>query len=277
MSLISVEGVGFSYGEQPVLRDIGFQVEEAEVFCLLGPNGCGKTTLLDCILGLHPLESGRITLNGLPTAGTRPAALAKAVSYVPQGHERTFPYKVLEIVMMGRAAYTGLFSGPRLTDREIAGEALEAVGIGHLRDRPYTRLSGGEGQLVLIARALAQQAPAVVMDEPTAHLDFRNELLVLETISRLVREKRIAVVMATHFPNHAFFFENDGVRTRVAMLKDTRILEMGAPDAVLRPELIQTLYGIEAAIVSLGDGNGKSKKQVVPLRTAPPAPMGRVG
>ncbi len=274
MSLIRVEGVGFSYGQKPILKDIGFRVEKAEVLCLLGPNGCGKTTLLDCILGLHPLQSGRITLNGVSTAGIRPATLAKSVSYVPQGHERTFPYRVMEIVMMGRAAYTGLFSGPKLADEKIAEESLALVGIGHLRDRPYTRLSGGEGQLVLIARALAQRTPVVVMDEPTAHLDFKNELLVLETIGRLVRERNIAVVMATHFPNHAFFFENSGVRTRVAMLKEARILEIGEPGRVLREDLIETLYGIEASIVSLDGGASTSRKQVIPIRTVPPASEG---
>lgn len=267
MSLVSVRDVSFSYGNDLILKNIGFCVENSQVFCLLGPNGCGKTTLLDCILGTLRIKTGRISINEKTTDGMVPRELAKLISYVPQGHERTFPYRVLEVVMMGRAAYTGMFSAPNLADREIAEAALKSVGIFHLRKRAYTRLSGGEGQLVLIARALTQDSPVIIMDEPTAHLDFRNELVVLETIARLVKEKGISVIMATHFPNHAFFFENNEVPVTVAMLKGGRFVESGLPGDVLQEAQIKNLYDIEAGIVSYGRGVDKPRKQVIPLRS----------
>lgn len=267
MSLVAVRDVSFSYGNDLILENIGFRVENSQVFCLLGPNGCGKTTLLDCILGTLRIKTGRISVNGTTTNGLTPRMLAKLISYVPQGHERTFPYRVLEVVMMGRAAYTGMFSAPNLADREIAEAALKTVGIFHLRKRAYTRLSGGEGQLVLIARALTQDSPVIVMDEPTAHLDFRNELVVLETIARLVKEKGISVIMATHFPNHAFFFENDDVPVTVAMLKGGRFVETGLPGEVLQEPQIKKLYAIEAGVVSYDRGVDKPGKQVIPLRS----------
>ncbi|MDX9786108.1 MAG: ABC transporter ATP-binding protein [Desulfobacterales bacterium] len=267
MPLLSVEHVGFSYDRQQILQDISFNVEKGEVFCLLGPNGCGKTTLIDCILGVQRFKSGRIRVSGESIVGIPPGTLARSISYVPQCHERTFPYTVLEIVMMGRAAYTGLFSGPKLADRRIAELALESIGIAHLKTRPYTRLSGGEGQLVMIARAIAQSAPLVIMDEPTAHLDYKNELMVLENIAGLVRERGISVIMATHFPNHAFFFENNAISTTVAMLKDTRFIEIGAPETVLRAKEIKTLYGIQADIITYWNGSDRPGKQVIPIRT----------
>lgn len=265
--LLSAERIGFSYNHTKIFWDISFSVNKGQVFCLLGPNGCGKTTLLDCLLGVQQLQTGRILISGEPISGFPIGRLARFISYVPQNHERTFPYTVLEIVMMGRAAYTGLFSAPKTADGRIAESALEIVGIAHLKKRPYTRLSGGEGQLVMIARALAQNTPLVLMDEPTAHLDFKNELMVLETMARLVRERGISIIMATHFPNHAFFFENNAVSTMIAMLKDTRFIETGAPEKVLRPERLKTLYGVEAGIISYHNGADRPGKQVIPIRT----------
>jgi iron complex transport system ATP-binding protein len=267
MALVEITHIGFSYGENEVLSDISFCVERGEVFLLLGPNGCGKTTLLDCILGSLPLRAGAMKVNGTSASRFRRGGLAKFISYVPQRHESSFPYTVLQMVLMGRAAYTGLFSAPNLADRALAEAAIDAVGISHLTKRPYTRLSGGEGQLVLIARALAQCTPVIVMDEPTAHLDFKNELLVLETIARLVKDQQIAVIMATHFPNHAFFFENNAVPTVVALLKNGQFLEQGPPERALRSESIQKLYGIHAEVVSFQTGRQGDRKQVVPIRT----------
>jgi iron complex transport system ATP-binding protein len=267
MALVEINGIGFSYGENEILSDISFGVDKGVVFLLLGPNGCGKTTLLDCILGTLPLKVGGIAVNGQSTSRFRQGKLARFISYVPQHHESGFPYTVLQMVMMGRAAYTGLFSAPKAADRAIAKAAIDTVGISHLTERPYTRLSGGEGQLVLIARALAQNTPLIIMDEPTAHLDFKNELLVLETIARLVKERGLSVIMATHFPNHAFFFENNAVPTVVGLLKNGRFLEKGPPETVLRPESIKKLYGIHAEIISFQTGRQGGRKQVVPIRT----------
>jgi iron complex transport system ATP-binding protein len=267
MHLIDVKNIAFSYGKKSIFNNISLSMDKGEVLCLLGPNGCGKTTLLDCILGILNPEKGRILLNGKDTAGFKSGHLARSISYVPQGHVGTFPYTVLDMVLMGRAVHISMFSSPTKDDIIIAEEALHQVGLSHLKDHPYTQLSGGEGQLTLIARALAQKAPVIIMDEPTSHLDFRHELIVLETIMNLVREKNISIVMATHFPNHAFFFEGNHINTRVAMLHRGSFINTGTPEEALTEEFIQKLYGIGAEVISFGNNGKKKLKHVIPVRT----------
>ena len=267
MSLIEVQNVGFSYTGHRVLENVSLQVNKQEVFCLLGPNGCGKTTLLDCILGLLKPQEGSIRIQDRDIRNLHPASIAQVVAYVPQNHQKTFPYRVLDIVLMGRAAYTGLFSSPSSRDQAIAEEALDMVGLLRLKSRPYTQLSGGESQLLMIARALAQQTPVLVMDEPTAHLDFRNELTVLETIVKLVQNTGVTVVLATHYPNHAFYFENNGIKTTVAIMNQNSDLKMGVPGRVLTEENLRTVYNIDARIVSCCLDDDQHLKQVIPLST----------
>ncbi|MCB2194203.1 MAG: ABC transporter ATP-binding protein, partial [Deltaproteobacteria bacterium] len=245
MFLIEVHNAAFSYGKQDIFQGISFEVSRGEIFCLLGPNGSGKTTLLDCVLGTNRLKSGNIKVNGENIASYNPRQLARQISYVPQRHECAFPYRVIDVTLMGRAAYTGIFSAPSKSDREIARKALRLTGIYHLRRRPYTQLSGGELQLVMLARALAQNTSLIVMDEPTAHLDFRHELVVLETIMNLVKEKEISILMATHFPNHAFYFEDNNLKINIALLKDGRFIAKGAPGEILNEETIEELYGVK--------------------------------
>jgi len=189
------------------------------------------------------------------------------MAYVPQKHERTFPYSVREIVTMGRAAYLGLFESPSAADRHRADEALEVIGIGHLRNRPYTQLSGGETQLVMIARALVQEAPLIVLDEPTAHLDFRYELVIMEIIGHLVRENGLAIIMATHFPNHAFYFQNTGITTTVALLHEGGFLAKGPPEEVLDEGMVEKLYGVEVQVIAVATDNDKRTRFIVPIRT----------
>ncbi len=267
MALIQVNNAAFSYGSGDIFRDISFSVSPGEIFCLLGPNGCGKTTLLDCMLGSLKLASGDISLDGNSIAAMQPGELARLVAYVPQKHDRTFPYTVRDIVKMGRAAYIGLFGTPSRADEQAADEALETVGIAHLRHRPYTQISGGEGQLVMIARALAQATPIIIMDEPTAHLDFRHELVIMETVARLVRAKGISVIMATHFPNHAFYFQNNGVATRVALLHEGGILAAGSPGDILSEQNMELLYGVRAKLMTCETGTARPIKQVIPIET----------
>ena len=247
MSLIEIQGISFDYGQGNIFQDLSFQVDRGEIFCLLGPNGCGKTTLLDCLLGILKPEVGRILIDQKDISGLGP--------------------RVLEMAMMGRAAYTDMFSSPSDRDREIAEDALGQVGIAHLRERPYTQLSGGELQLVMLARALAQESPIIIMDEPTSHLDFRHELIVLETITGLVHEKDISVIIATHFPNHAFYFEDSLAETRVAMLNDGGFLASGRPREVLNVDNIRKLYRIESNLISFIYDNEKEQRRIIPIRT----------
>jgi len=265
MAMIDVRNITFGYGDTPVFRDICFSMDKGEIFCLLGPNGCGKTTLLDCILGLLKPDQGRIMIQGKDSSACPSGHLSRSMAYVPQTHESTFPYTVSDMVLMGRAAHIPFFSTPGPEDLRIVRQVLDQVGMADMSERPYTMLSGGERQLVIIARALAQKTPAIVMDEPTAHLDFRHEFIVLETIMNLVRSQGLAVIMATHFPNHAFHFESRDIPTRVALLHRGSFLSIGPPRKVLTSASIRTLYGIDSTIVSF-DNNGAPQSHVIPTK-----------
>lgn len=250
-TLIEVQNLSFSYNETDILKDVAFDLYPGEVVCVLGPNGCGKTTFMDCLLGIHPLTNGNIRIKGVDIALMKPHDVAKKVAYVPQTHERTFPYTVFEIVLMGRAAYTGLFSAPSAEDRHIAMQVLAELGLEAFAARPYTQLSGGEAQLVMLARALAQQTEIILMDEPTAHLDYKNELIILDNVVDLVREKGIAILMTTHNPNHAFYFENRQILSRVALMKQRHFIEVGKPETILTAENLHRLYDIHAKVLSV--------------------------
>jgi iron complex transport system ATP-binding protein len=264
--MIKVSNATFSYGKENVFEDISLEIRRGQIFCLFGPNGCGKTTLLHCMLGMLGLASGNITLAGSDVSRLKPQEIARLAAYIPQMHEKPFPYKVIDMVLMGRAAYTGMFSVPTAKDRKIAEEVLERLGIAHFRDRPYTQLSGGETQLVLVARALAQQTPMLLMDEPTAHLDFRNELYFLETIARLVQDTGLTIVMATHFPNHAFYFEGTSIESGLALMNDRKIAVQGPPAAVLTEENMARTFNIKSKVISY-ESQGKKVRQIVPLET----------
>lgn len=266
---IHIANVTFAYpgADQPVLREASLVARKGGVTCLMGVNGCGKSTLIDCILGENQIESGSIAIDGQDASAFGPEALAKRVSFVPQVHERTFPYKVRDIVLMGRTAHFGLLESPGDDDRALVNDALRECGIAHLAERPYTQLSGGETQMVLLARALAQQAPFVIMDEPTAHLDFKNELLFMETIVRLVKEQGVGVLIATHSPNQAFYFEGKSVPTTCALMDAGRVQHIGLPSDVLTPGNLQDLYGICAQVVDVDTGGGNMAKQLVLVST----------
>ncbi len=266
MSIIRINDATFYYGKELVFQNINLEINKGEIFCLFGPNGCGKSTLLQCMLGILKLNSGSITLRGKDVSIMKPQEIAKEVAYIPQNHDKPFPFKVIDVVLMGRAAYTGFFSIPSSKDRKIAEEALEKVGISHFKDRPYTQLSGGETQLVLVARALAQKTPILVMDEPTAHLDFRHELSFLEIIVKLVETTDITVVMATHFPNHAFYFENHNIKSRVALMNNNKITIQGRPLSVLTADNMASTFNIKSKVLSYTWEEGELR-QIVPLKT----------
>ena len=258
MKVIEAVNAAYSYdGVVNIFEDINYSVEQGEVFLIVGPNGCGKSTLIDNLLGLKELKSGSVLFDQKNIRDMKPNEIAQAAAYVPQGHTKSFAYKVLEIVTMGRAFAVGMFSPPGKEDRDIAMDALEQVGMSGFYDREYTKLSGGELQLVLIARALAQKSRLLIMDEPTAHLDFRHELKVLEIIGRLVKEKNISIVMATHFLNQAYYFENVGVNTRVALMNDKNFDRVGVPSEVLTPENLESVFNITARVASDGDDGRK--------------------
>ncbi|MEG0391279.1 MAG: ABC transporter ATP-binding protein [Anaerovoracaceae bacterium] len=263
MKLLEVNNIGFSYEKgKTIFKNINFSVGEGEVLCIVGPNGCGKTTLVDCILGMNKPSCGEIYLNGKNIEELNAKEFARLVAYVPQGHKSTFAYTVLDIVTMGRTYATRIFSPPGEKEREIAREALEMVGMEGFEAREYTTLSGGELQLVIVARAIAQQSKLLIMDEPTSHLDFTHEMRVMEIITKLVKEKGLSIVMATHFLNQAYFLENAGIQTRVALMGGENFSQMGTPSAVLNPENLEKTFNIVTEIVK--DGAGK-RKYILPL------------
>lgn len=233
----------YGYRERIIGRDIALSLARGEVLALLGPNGSGKTTLLKTLLGLLPARGGSLTLDGGPLAALSPPERARALGYVPQAHAGTFAFTVLSVVLMGRSAHGGLFAAPSPRDYEIAHAMLERLGIDHLAQRPYTLISGGERQLVLIARALAQEPSYVILDEPTASLDFGNQGRVMSEIRRLAAEG-LGVLFTTHDPNQALRHAD-----RVMMIRDGQALASGPADELLTPERLQQLYGVEIETV----------------------------
>ena len=243
-AVIEARALAIGYGGHPVAANISFAVARGEVLCLLGPNGGGKTTLFRTLLGTLAPLSGEVFALGEPVASWSRAAFARHVGYVPQTQASIFPFTVEDIVLMGRCAHVGLIAAPSRKDREIAWRCLETLGIAHLGLRTYTALSGGERQLALIARALAQEPLLLVMDEPTASLDFGNQIRVLEHIGNL-RLQGIAVLMSTHQPEHAL-----RVADRIALLSPDGIVGIGAPGAMATPPNLAALYGVAESAVA---------------------------
>ncbi len=247
MSLAASELV-YGYRERVIGRDIALSLERGEVLALLGPNGSGKTTLLKTLLGLLPARGGSLALDGQSVATLSPPQRARALGYVPQAHAGTFAFTVLSVVLMGRSAHGGLFAAPSPHDHAVAHAMLERLGIDRLAERPYTLISGGERQLVLIARALAQEPAYVVLDEPTASLDFGNQGRVMREIRRLAAEG-LGVLFTTHDPNQALRHAD-----RVMMIRTGQALASGRANELLTPDRLEQLYGVPIETVRDGDG-----------------------
>jgi iron complex transport system ATP-binding protein len=245
---LEAHDLAFGYPDHPVGRDVSLAVEPGEVLCLLGPNGCGKTTLFKTLLGLLPAQGGHVTLGSAALSTLPRQEIARRIAYVPQAQSGVFPYTALDLVLMGRTAHRGLFAGPTREDRELAQRALADLGIANLADRDVTRLSGGQRQLVLVARAIAQASPLIVMDEPTASLDFGNQVVVLTEIRRLA-VRGVGIVLSTHDPDHAF-----AVAHRVALMREGNIVTSGQPEIVLTSDRLRSVYGVNVTIEKLSAG-----------------------
>jgi iron complex transport system ATP-binding protein len=245
---LAVEDLSYGYPGRLIGRHISFDVGAGEVLCVLGRNGEGKSTLFKTILGLLPLRAGALRVDGQPTAQWHPRRRALTFGYVPQNGGGTFPFTVAELVLMGRTAHRGPFAAPSPSDREIAGKAIAMLGIEHLAQREWLRVSGGERQLALVARALAQQPRILVLDEPTASLDFGNQLRVLDAIRSLAETHGLTVLLSTHHPEQAF-----ACADRVAVLADGRLLRIGPPAEVVTAETLRACYAVEVAVLPVAD------------------------
>jgi iron complex transport system ATP-binding protein len=246
---LEAQGLGFGYPGKPVGRDVSLALGAGEVLCLLGPNGSGKTTLFKTLLGLLPAQAGEVLIDARPLRRLARVEVATRIAYVPQTHTAHFPYTVRDMVTMGRTAHLGPFARPGARDHAAALEALETLGIADLADADYTRVSGGQRQLALIARALAQASPLIVMDEPTASLDFGNQALVLREI-RALAAQGYGIVLSTHDPDHAF-----ACASAVALLHGGRLVATGAPSDVLSPARLEAVYGLPVAVERLPGGH----------------------
>ena len=248
---IEIKNLSFSYGERPVLHDISFSVDRGEFLSILGPNGVGKSTLFRCMLGLLSGYTGQVLVDGIDTRSFSVREAAKHIAYIPQSSRSIFNYSVFDIILMGRTSGLSTFRSPGKADKELCRWAMEKVGITRLSDRCFHRLSGGEQQLVLIARALVQKAPILMLDEPTANLDFGNQLLVLEQARALAREG-YTVIQTTHHPEQSYMFSD-----RILAIQKGRVLTEGSPKDVLTEENIRALYGADVDIVSLYDDRAR--------------------
>ncbi len=241
-SVISVKDLSFSYPTRPVLQGIDFDLRPGEVVSLLGPNGCGKSTLIRLILRLLK-GRGEITLRGRPIEDCSHRHIAQHIAYIPQYHNVPFNYTVLEMVLMGRISRQGFFASPSSSDRAIAAESLERIGIADLAHRPFGQLSGGQKQMVLLARALSQEVDTFIMDEPVTGLDYGNQIRLLELITQLATQG-YTFLKTTHYPDHALM-----VSSRVVVMNGGKIIADGKPHEVITAPMIRDVYGIEAELI----------------------------
>jgi len=263
--ILETKGLTFQYPKKKVFEQINMKVESGQIFTLLGPNGCGKTTLIHCILNFLKAQQGEILIGGRNIKEMKPSEIARKLAYVPQNHKKVFPYTVREVVLMGRAAYIPAYSAPKEEDIRIAEEALDMLGISDLADRPYPFLSGGESQLVILARAIAQKSEIIILDEPTAHLDSYHELMVMDKLAYLSKETDLTILMTTHFPNEVLYLMNQGIPVSGALMKDGGFLASGSGDGIFTVENISKLYDIRCDVAELTDDQGRTIRQFVPL------------
>jgi iron complex transport system ATP-binding protein len=255
---LDVEALAFGYPGRPIGRDVSFTLRGGEVLAILGPNGGGKTTLFRTVLRLLEPQGGRITVDGEPIERWSRGRLARVFGYVPQAQLGLFPFTIREMVLMGRTAHLGPFVAPSSRDRAVADDALHALGLGSLAERPYTQVSGGERQLTLIARALAQEPAILVMDEPTASLDFGNQVRVLAQ-TRALAARGIGIILSTHDPDQAFLCAD-----RVALLRAGTVTRVGPPEEIVTPASLYETYGVRVEIRELTLEDGRRARLCVP-------------
>ena len=245
---LTVQNLSFRYGQHAVLHEVSFEAQAGELLAILGPNGVGKTTLFKCVLGLESSYSGAILADGTDLAALSPRERAHRVAAIPQVHPLSFRYRVFDMVLMGTSHNLSPFAIPGERERAAARAAMEKVNIAHLAGRPFDRLSGGEQQLVFIARALSQQAKILLMDEPTASLDYGNRLRVLQVARDLARTG-YTVLLSTHDPQHALWFAD-----RALALQDGRVLALGEPGRIVTSDLLFAIYGRRIDLIPTPQG-----------------------
>lgn len=243
--ILEVKDLSYQYRNhgRKIFHDVSFTLDKGEVLSILGVNGAGKSTLLNCIANLYKPASGDIFLNGKNVKNMTMRDVAKVIGYVPQIHTPAYAYTVREFTVMGRTPYIGAFAKPSAEDYRIADEALERMEISHLKHKAYTEISGGERQQVTIARALTQQPQMIMLDEPTAHLDYGNQYRVVQLIKQLADEG-YTLIMTTHNPEHVGILNG-----KVAILNRKGVLDVGQASETLNGGTLSELYGLNIKTV----------------------------
>ncbi|HSW84312.1 MAG TPA: ABC transporter ATP-binding protein [Usitatibacter sp.] len=247
---IAAKELDFGYPGHVVGRGLDLSLRKGEVLCVLGPNGSGKSTLFRTMLGLLPALGGEVTIDGRPIGQMERGEIARAVANVPQASSSYFDFSLEEMVVMGRTAHLGAFAAPGVRDHAAAAASLQRMGIATLAERPVSGVSGGERQLALIARALASEAPALVMDEPTANLDFGNQARVLSQVAQL-RDAGVSILLCTHDPDHAF-----QVADRVLLLRGGCAITLARTQEALTAENLTRLYDVPVQVAEVATAGG---------------------
>jgi iron complex transport system ATP-binding protein len=256
---LEIRNLACGYGSERLLQNINFSLYEGEVLCILGPNGAGKTTLFKTILGLMKKQDGQVLLKGVPIESKQGKLKSKGIAYVPQAHYPTFPFQVRDIVVMGRTAEMKAFTTPSAQDYMIAEQMLDQLGLLNLKNRDYTAISGGERQLVLIARAMAQKPDILIMDEPAASLDYGNQAKLLKRIKQLSANENLGVIMTSHSPDHAFL-----VADKVMLINTDRSIMIGDADEIVTSEHLSKAYGTDIKIIKMVDDDGELLRSCLP-------------
>ncbi len=253
-----ITDLSFGYSRASLLFEhINFSINKGDILCILGPNGIGKTSLLMCLNGIYAPSAGAVLIDGKDIHSMSRAAIARRLGFLPQMHTSVFPYDVLEVAVMGRSPHLSIASSPSERDYDLAWKNLELLGISSLAEKPYTRISGGERQLALLAMLLTQQPDIMLLDEPTSHLDFGNQVRLLEILRRLSK-KGFSVIFTTHFPSHAF-----QLSCTVALMNNGSFEAVGSADTQLNEENLKRIYGVDLCVEYVARANSKTCVPVV--------------
>lgn len=245
---LEVKNLSFGYRCFDVLKGVNFKAEQESLICVLGKNGAGKSTLFRCILSLLPDFKGSVTVDGKNIKDLQAEELAQTIAYIPQAHSATFSFSVMEMVLMGTTAQLKRFSSPGKEQIKIAMDALKRMNISHLAERNYMHISGGEQQLVLIARVLAQRAKILIMDEPCSNLDYGNQIMLMQEVKKLTREGYL-IIQSTHNPEQALLFADE-----VIILDEGKVARFGNPYEVIDEDILFKIYGVHVKLHDINQG-----------------------